>query len=97
MAALSSASTDQEVWDEYDDNASYEEDESVSKAQAFITACRFLLRRRPNQISVDGTTTAFEPGAIQRALDDARKWLALNNTSANGGSVRHLDFRYLRE
>jgi hypothetical protein len=97
MAAVTSASTDQAVWDAYDDNASYEEDESVSKAQAFITVCRVLLRRRPNQVSVDGTTTSFEAGAIQKALDDARKWLALNNTSDNGGSVRHLDFRYLRE
>lgn len=97
MAALSSASTDQQVWDAYDDNAAYDVDESVSKCQYFIEACRILLRRRPNQISVDGTSTSFEAGAIQKALDEAREWLALNNTSANGGSVRHLSFRYLRE
>lgn len=97
MAAVTSASTDEQVWDAYDDNASYQEDESVTKAQAFITACRLLLRRRPNQISQNGQSVAFEAGAIQKGLDDAREWLALNNTSANGGSVRHLDFRCLRE
>ena len=97
MAALSSSSTDAQVWAAYDDNAAYDVDESVSKAEAFIEACRILLRRRPNQVSVDGTSTTFEAGAIQEALNDARKWLATNNTSANGGSVRHLDFRNLRD
>ena len=97
MAAVTSSSTDQEVWDAYDNNASYEEDESASKAQAFITVCRVLLRRRPVQTSVDGTSASFDAPALQRALDDCRKWLALNNTSANGGSVRHLDFRNLRD
>lgn len=97
MAALSSSSTDQQVWNAYDDNSAYDVDASVDKAKLFIEACRILLRRRPNQISVDGTSTTFEAGAIQKALDDAREWLALNNTSANGGSVRHKSFRYLRD
>ena len=97
MAALSSSSTDQQVWDAYDNNASYDVDESVSKAEAFIEACRILLRRRPTQVSVDGTSSSFEAGAIRQELEDARKWLATNNTSANGGSVRHLDFRNLRD
>jgi hypothetical protein len=97
MSALSSASTDQQVWDSYDDNASYEEDSSVTKAQAFITACRLLLRRRPTRISADGTSADFEAGAIQQALEDARGWLATNNTSSNGGSVRHKSFRNLRD
>jgi len=99
--ALSSASTDQDVWDAYDDNAAYDSqddvDTGVTMAQAFIGACRILLRRRPVSVSVDGTSTAFDGSAIQKAIEAAVGWLALNNTSANGGSVRHLSFRYLRE
>lgn len=97
MATLSSASTDQEVWDEYDTTASYEEDASVAYAKRFITACRILLRRSPTQITTGGQSAVFDSQAIRQALDDARDWLASNNTSANGGSVRHLSFRDLRD
>jgi hypothetical protein len=97
MSSLSSASTDQEVWDAYDDNASYAEDASVSKAKSFVTACRILLRRRPTNMTVDGSTVAFSATSIERELEDAQHWLAQNNTSVNGGSVRYLDFRGLRD
>jgi hypothetical protein len=95
MSSLSSSSTDQQVWDAYDDNASYEEDASVTKAKAFITACRILLRRRPARISAEGVSTDFV--SVENAMNDAREWVALNNTTSNGGSVRHLDFRNLRD
>lgn len=95
MAALTGSSTDAAVWAQYDDNAAYDVDSSVSKAKLFIEACRVLLRRRPTRIGFGSRATEFE--AVQRALDDAREWLALNNTSANGGSVRHLSFRNLRD
>jgi hypothetical protein len=97
VATLSSTSTDQEVWDCFDDNASYDVDASTSKASAFIEACRILTRRRPVRISSDGMSTDFDGTAINKMLDTAREWLALNNTSANGGSVRHLSFRCLRD
>jgi hypothetical protein len=97
MATLSSSSTDQEVWDEYDTTASYEEDASVAFAKRFVTACRILLRRRPTQISVGGQSTEFDARSISDALEASREWIAANNTSANGGSVRHLSFRNLRD
>lgn len=97
MAALTSASTDQQVWDAFDNNADYDIDASATKAQYFVQACRILMRRRPVRISADGTSADFDGSAIQKMLDSAREWLALNNTSANGGSVRHLSFRYLRD
>lgn len=95
MAALSSSSTDQEVWNAYDDNAAYDVDSSIAKAKNFIEACRILLRRRPNRVGVGSQSVDFE--SVRQELDDAREWLALNNTSANGGSVRHLSFRNLRD
>jgi hypothetical protein len=97
MAAVTSVSTDQQVWDCYDDNASFREDASVAKAKAFITACMLLMRRRPVRISADGTSADFDGSFIQKALEDAREWLAQNNTSSNGGSVRHLSFSNLRD
>jgi hypothetical protein len=97
MASLSSASTDQAVWDQFDNAAAYDVDGSIANAKLFIEACRILQRRRPVRISADGTSADFDGQAIQKALDDAREWLALNNTSANGGSVRHLDFRNMRD
>lgn len=96
MATLSSASTDQQIWDAYDDNASYAEDASASKARTFITACRILLRRRPTSISVDGQVVAFSAASIEKELENARQWLATNNTSANGGSIRYIDFGNIR-
>lgn len=97
VATLSSSSTDQQVWDCFDDNASYDVDSSVSKCQAFIEACRILMRRRPVRTFAGGQSADFDGQAIQKMLDEARAWLATNNTSANGGSVRHLSFSYLRD
>lgn len=97
MATVSSVSTDQQVWDAYDDNASYEEDASITKAQAFVTVCNLLLRRRPASVTADGTAVTFDARAISEALERARSWIATNNTSANGGSVRYWDTRGLRD
>lgn len=94
MSTLSSASTDQEVWDAYDDNASFEEDQSASKAAAFVTACRILLRRRPVSISVDGLTTNFDAASVKSDMDRAQKYLAANRS---GGKVKYLDLSMGRD
>lgn len=96
MSSLSSTSTDEEVWQAFDDNASFEEDVSASKAAAFVTACLILLRRRPQMSHVDGTQVAFEAGVISAELARARRWLANNRTEAAGG-VRYLDFSGIRD
>jgi hypothetical protein len=49
MATLNGNSTDAEVWAAYDDNASYEEHGSRTKALALVTACRVLWRRLPHE------------------------------------------------
>ena len=94
MSTLSSASTDQQIWDSYDDSASYEEDSSTSKCQSFITACIILLRRRPQRISTNGFAVDFEATVVQEELKRAREWRSMN--SASGESVRYLDFSDLR-
>ena len=104
MSSLSSSSTDQAVWDSYDDNASYEEDSSTTKAAAFITACRILLQRRPKRSSLggrqQGTEFEFDPGTYEREIDDARKWRDKELlTSATPGvpGVIHAGFRTFRD
>ena len=94
MSTLSSASTDAAVWSAYDDNASFEEDASPAKAAAFITACKILLRRRPQGMNVDGRSVNFEPGTITAEMKRARQWLAVNQS---GGNVRFLDFSGIRD
>ena len=96
MSTLSSSSTDQQVWDSFDDNASFEEDGSASKAAAFVTACRILLRRRPQSTSVDGTTVSFDGGAIEKEMLRAQKWQAANRANAAGG-VRYINFSGIRD
>jgi len=96
MSSLSSASTNDQVRAAFDDNASFEEDASPAKAAAFLTACRILLRRRPSSVNTDGVMVTFDPGPVEAELVRARTWLALNG-SANGGSVRFLDFSGIRD
>ena len=47
MSTLTSSPVHAEVEAAYVDDASYAEDGSVSKAKAFVTGCRILLRRLP--------------------------------------------------
>jgi len=97
MSTLSSSSTYDEITAAYYDNASYEEDSSLEKAAAFITACRFLLRlipKRTAQGGRGGNETEFDVTVIRQELLDARRWLAFSTTGSSG--VRHVslaDFR----
>ena len=95
MSSLNSSSTNAQVWAAYDDNASFEEDSSPAKAAAFITACIVLLRRRPNQVSTDSQSVAFDAVQISNELKRARKWLAANRSGS--GSAIFQDFGGVRD
>lgn len=97
MSSLSSSSTDEEVWQAYDDAASFEEEGSPTKAATFITACRILLRRNPQSMNVAGESVTFNAGAVERELERARKWLDVNRAGSGASGVRHLDFSRLRD
>lgn len=84
MSTLSSSSTDAEVWAAYDDNASYEEDASITKARAFITACRIILRRNPKQTTrAGGLGLVLSPELIRADMQAAQTWLVVHDTSDN--------------
>lgn len=99
MSTLSSASTDQEVWNSWDDSSSYFEDGSVAKAKALVTAGIILLQRRPKRSTQSGRyDVEFDPSEIRRAIEAAQEWLAANDddpTPVTSG-VRHTSFRNFR-
>jgi len=95
MSTLTSSSSIDEIIASYADNASYEEDGSVTKARAFVTACRLLLLKLPKSASVGGGDRGgghemeLEPRLIKEELAAAQQWVALNASTASDGSTRH--------
>jgi len=80
MATVSSTTTNAELWAAYDDNASYEEDGSRTKALAFKTCCMILLRRRPNMATRGEQQMSFE--SIKLQLEDVSAWLEAHPSSS---------------
>lgn len=75
MASLSSSSTMAQVEAAYDDNASYAEDDSITKAKAFVTAVRFLLRRLYSSEAFGSASLSTRVDLLRDELRDAQKWL----------------------
>ncbi len=96
MATVDSSSTDAQVEAAYDDNSSYQEDDSVTKARAFITAARILLRRYFSSDTEDNTSRSRRIESIENELERARKWLELNDSTRSSTSVTYADFRGFR-
>ena len=98
MSTLTSASTYTEILAAYRTNASYEEDASVSKAKAFITACRFLLQM-PSRVvhggRGGGEEMEHDPAVVQEEMKQARRWQS-SQPSAGGGGAIYQDFRDMR-
>lgn len=97
--SITSASTLAEVIAEYEDNCDYDVNNSTTKAKNFIIACRFLLRRNPNEVAHGSGRVRIEPQALMSELEKAEGWLKTNDaTSAAGpkGYVKHASFRSFR-
>ena len=98
MSTLDSSSTLAEVYAAYDDNASWEEDGSSTKAAAFVTACRFLLRYAEEQSRGGSTTVSqkFNYDILRAEMDEANKYVS---AQAAGGTsnpnVLHPDWTRL--
>jgi hypothetical protein len=97
MSTLTSSSTDAQVWAAYDDNGSYWEDSSRTKALAFQSACIILARRLPMSAGRDGQSISRESLLEQQRKAEA--WLAANPGSSGSGStrVRFGDFQDFRD
>ena len=99
MSSLSSSSTLAQVKAAYADNASYDEDGSVSKAKAFVTACRILLLKMPSVAEQLGhARVEQEMSEIRRQLEAAQSYVATAAADAGGdGQVIHSDFGEFRD
>lgn len=70
---------------------------SVSKAQAFRSACRALLVLKPSEVDTGQKSHAFDMRLVSAQLDAVQAWLAENDPDqATGGCVRYVDLRYTR-
>jgi len=96
MSTLSSSSTWAQIKAAYDDNASYEEDSSVSKARAFVTACRIILRRMATKAKNGDSEVEFDTRIVQDEMKAAQKFVATVDPIVSQGSVIHTTFEDLR-
>lgn len=98
MSTLTSASTLAEVEAAYADNASYEEDESLTKCAAFITAARILLVKLPKRAAHNERDVEMDTERISGEIKQAQAWQRANAGVAAGGSgVKHVDLRNFRD
>jgi hypothetical protein len=75
------------------DNASYSEDNDLSKAKAFVTACRFLLLKLPTRAAHAGEEVQLDPRMIQDEMKTALRWISCNSTES---PVKFNSFENLR-
>ena len=94
---LSSTSTLVEVEAEYDDNASYRQNDSATQCAAFITACTILLRRYAQEASSSGGSSMVRNmDVIQGELEGAKTWQASNPDLNATGMAVSLSFENMR-
>lgn len=99
MSTLDSNSTRDDVLNAYADNASYQEDNSLTKAKAFVTACRLLLSPKfsaRRSKGINGTEVELDLALIRKELENAQTFVAARDTASTGAAVTHLSFSNFR-
>lgn len=95
MSSLNSTSSIAEVLAAYADNASYEEDGSVAKAKAFVTACRIMLSwPKRERLGTGGSASEYEidPIQLRQEIKSAQQYIAANRTDDPSPAVLDVDF-----
>lgn len=82
---LTSASSLDDVIASYTNNASYAEDDSITKAKRFITACRIMLIKRPSSMTKGSNQLNFNLQVIEEELRRAQIWLEARDPDSNAG------------
>lgn len=79
-------------------NADYAETASVTKAKAFITACRKLIALLPTETASAENRTRSDENLrqLREEIKGAQQWLATNAVSTGGGVV-HTSFENFRD
>jgi len=95
---ISSASTYEEIEDEYLDTLAYEREGSVEKAYRHAEACKALRLKRPNTATKGSNTVGYAAENLIQSEKDALAYARSNAASNDGGSsfVR-ADFSSLRD
>jgi hypothetical protein len=88
MSTINSTSTLAQVQNAYDDNASYAEDNSVTKCRALLTACRILLRRMPARTGTREAQLQLNAGLIQQEMKAAQGWPEAHDTISTTSGPR---------
>jgi hypothetical protein len=80
-------------------NADYDEDGSLAKCRAFITACRSLLVCLPSRMARgQAGNLEWNVEVLKGELDRAQEWLALHDDAPiAGAAVRYLDLSAFRD
>jgi len=86
MATIESA------FDDYIANAGYAENDSLTEAKAFVTACTRLLLMPVSSRSRPGSELSFSTASIERAKEKAERWVS-NKTRGSAGGFRLGDLR----
>ena len=79
--ALSGTSTLAEIQTAYLENADYQESGDVTKAKTFVTACRMLLVKMPEEADHSGERLQFDMELIRDEMKAAQSWLQAKDTS----------------
>lgn len=87
MSTLSSASSLTAITNAVMDNMSFEEDGSLAKARAFVTAANLWLLKNAGSSSRDGNSLTLNVAQIQAMVEQARAYVA--QSAAAGGGVKH--------
>ena len=88
----------EDAFADYLDNADYQEADSLTKANAFVTACRKLIAF-PEEIGKSGANTRYDKATFRQELEQARKWIASQGGSSSSnatGSTRFLSLENYR-
>lgn len=84
-----------QILDDYNDYADYEETNSVSRARSFISACRRLIGIIPQSQSDQGSSMSMSVAQVESMMKHAQVFVEVN--SAPSSAVRFItvsgDFR----
>lgn len=93
--AVTSASTDDQVQAQIDDNANYDEIRSLASARAYRTALRIMIGRleRRSKVEDGGNTLETRTDGLKAMMAEVQSWLGVNDTDdqAQSGALA-IDF-----
>ena len=99
--SITSASSVADLEAAFIDNADYEAQASIEKAQTFVQACRRLLLRRPSaakrSTGVGSFSAQWNTEALKSELDRALQWLSFAPAAQADGGVVFPSFQEARD